>query len=158
MGRWASTIMYFILVFYVFMAGKSEITLWTLHQNCHCFVSFCTVVLQNTMGRKFTFVMVKLNEPLRVQKVDGIISCDVLQLQRYKSLGSCQPFFDQSAFDPLLERVARLAPHACKKFFRPSFVFNNSGDTTWVPNQWAKGLPLQTFGLRFVSAKYLQSF
>ena len=69
----------------------------------------------------------KQKEPLRVKKVDGITSCGfaaaAIQIPWF-----FQPFFDQSAFGPLLKRVARLAPHACKNFFRPSFVFNNSAD------------------------------
>ena len=53
MGRWVNTVFYFISFLLVFMAGKSGITLWTLHQSNHCFLLFCMFFFRNTMGRKF---------------------------------------------------------------------------------------------------------
>ena len=53
MGRWVKTVFYFISFLFVFMAGKSGITLWTLHQSNHCFLLFCIFFFRNTMGRTF---------------------------------------------------------------------------------------------------------
>ena len=66
MGRWVSTIIYFILSFFVFMAGKYAITFWTLHQSTYCVMLSCTICWQNTMGRKFPFMMVKVKRTARV--------------------------------------------------------------------------------------------
>ena len=41
LGRWVETVFYFISFLLVSMAGKSGITLWTLHQSNHCFLLFC---------------------------------------------------------------------------------------------------------------------